>query len=274
MSAHLYSILKRVRCQAKRVARPQQKINHKEHKESIISRRLRDNSNLIKLDGSTEFGNSHIVVYTLLTAFIYFIGIDMDSAILLSIFGLAVNIVVAMVVVASFLWRIPSKEDLKRVEDKADDAIQQNQAIRGDISRLEDRFQGVSNQLQGMSNQLKVVESKADDAIQQRQAIRGDITRLEDRMQALSDRFQALDHRFEVVESKADDAIQQRQAIRGDISRLEDRIQTLSKRFDMMEIKADDAIKQNLAIRGDIKVLSEKVERIEGFFETPQLKTS
>ena len=59
--------------------------------------------------------------------------------------GVVLQVVVAIVVVAAFIWRIPSKDDLKRVEEKADYANRQNLEIRGDIKVLTekvDRIEG------------------------------------------------------------------------------------------------------------------------------------
>ena len=79
----------------------------------------------------------------------------MDSAIVISVIGLAVNVVVGFVVLMSFLWRIPTKDDLKRledqgkdVEDKADDAILQNQAIRGDLKVLSEKVERLESYFQ------------------------------------------------------------------------------------------------------------------------------
>ena len=58
---------------------------------------------------------------------------------LIAIAGLFIQVVVAAVVVIAFIWRIPSKDDLKRVEDKADDANRQNQDIKGDIKVLTEK---------------------------------------------------------------------------------------------------------------------------------------
>ncbi len=55
--------------------------------------------------------------------------------------GLFIQAVVAVVVVVAFLWRIPSKDDVKRVEDKADDANRQNQDIQGDIKVLTEKVE-------------------------------------------------------------------------------------------------------------------------------------
>ena len=50
--------------------------------------------------------------------------------------GLGINIVLVLVVLGGLIWRIPSKEDVKRVENKADNANKQNLEIRGDIKVL------------------------------------------------------------------------------------------------------------------------------------------
>ena len=62
---------------------------------------------------------------------------------LIAIVGLLPQAVVAIVIVVAFLWRIPSKDDLKRVEDKADDANQQIQDIRGDIKVLTEKVERI-----------------------------------------------------------------------------------------------------------------------------------
>ena len=67
----------------------------------------------------------------------------MDNALLISVIGLAVNVVVAVVVLASFLWRIPSKGDVKRVEDKADEANKQIQMLNGDIKVLSEKVERI-----------------------------------------------------------------------------------------------------------------------------------
>ena len=54
----------------------------------------------------------------------------------IAVVGLGINILVAIFVVAAFLWRIPTRDDLKRVEDKADDANRQIMDISGDIKVL------------------------------------------------------------------------------------------------------------------------------------------
>ena len=64
---------------------------------------------------------------------------------LIAVAGLLIQTVVAVVVVVAFLWRIPSKDDVKRVGDKADSANRQNQEIQGDIKVLTekvDRIEG------------------------------------------------------------------------------------------------------------------------------------
>ena len=50
----------------------------------------------------------------------------MDNAIVISVIGLAVNVVVGFVVLMSFLWRIPTKDDLKRLEDQGKDVGRQS----------------------------------------------------------------------------------------------------------------------------------------------------
>ena len=62
---------------------------------------------------------------------------------LIAIVGLLLQAVVAIVIVVAFQWRIPSKDDLKRVEDKADDANQQIQDIRGDIKVLTEKVERI-----------------------------------------------------------------------------------------------------------------------------------
>ncbi len=57
--------------------------------------------------------------------------------------GLFIQAIVAVVVVVAFLWRIPSKEDVKRVEDKADDANKQFQEIQGDIKVLTEKVERI-----------------------------------------------------------------------------------------------------------------------------------
>ena len=64
---------------------------------------------------------------------------------LVAVAGLLIQTVVAVVVVVAFLWRIPSKDDVKRVENKADSANKQNLEIQGDIKVLTekvDRIEG------------------------------------------------------------------------------------------------------------------------------------
>jgi len=63
--------------------------------------------------------------------------------ILVAVAGLFIQAVVAVVVVVAFLWRIPSKDDVKRVEDKADDANTQNQDIQGDIKVLTEKVERI-----------------------------------------------------------------------------------------------------------------------------------
>ena len=62
---------------------------------------------------------------------------------LIAIVGLLLQLVVAIVIVVAFVWRIPSKDDLRRVEDKADDANQQIQDIRGDIKVLTEKVERI-----------------------------------------------------------------------------------------------------------------------------------
>lgn len=64
--------------------------------------------------------------------------------------GLIIQAVVAIVVVVAFLWRIPSKDDVRRVDDnvrrvenKADSANRQNQDIRGDIKVLTEKVERI-----------------------------------------------------------------------------------------------------------------------------------
>ena len=49
----------------------------------------------------------------------------------------------AVVVVVAFLWRIPSREDLKRVEDKSDNANRQNLKIQGDLKVLTEKVERI-----------------------------------------------------------------------------------------------------------------------------------
>lgn len=63
--------------------------------------------------------------------------------VLVALAGLFIQAVVAVVVVVAFLWRIPSKDDVKRVEDKADDANTQNQEIQGDIKVLTEKVERI-----------------------------------------------------------------------------------------------------------------------------------
>lgn len=67
----------------------------------------------------------------------------MDSGNALAVVGVGIQIVVAIVVVAAFLWRIPSKDDLKRVEVKADSANKQNHEIQGDIKVLTEKVERI-----------------------------------------------------------------------------------------------------------------------------------
>lgn len=62
---------------------------------------------------------------------------------LVAVAGLFIQAVVAVVVVVAFLWRIPSKDDVKRVEDKADDANSQNLEIQGDIKVLTEKVERI-----------------------------------------------------------------------------------------------------------------------------------
>ena len=57
--------------------------------------------------------------------------------------GLFIQAVVAVVIVVAFLWRIPSKDDVKRVEDKADDANKQNHEISGDLKVLTEKVERI-----------------------------------------------------------------------------------------------------------------------------------
>ncbi len=57
--------------------------------------------------------------------------------------GLFIQAVVAVVVVVAFLWRIPSREDLKRVEDKSDNANRQNLKIQGDLKVLTEKVERI-----------------------------------------------------------------------------------------------------------------------------------
>lgn len=67
----------------------------------------------------------------------------MDLVSAIAIAGLGINILVAIFVVAAFFWRIPSKDDVKRVEDKADNANKQNHEIRGDIKVLTEKVERI-----------------------------------------------------------------------------------------------------------------------------------
>lgn len=62
---------------------------------------------------------------------------------LVAVAGLFIQAVVAVVVVVAFLWRIPSKDDVKRVEDKADDANKQNHEISGDLKVLTEKVERI-----------------------------------------------------------------------------------------------------------------------------------
>lgn len=57
--------------------------------------------------------------------------------------SLFIQAVVAVVVVVAFLWRIPSREDLKRVEDKSDNANRQNLKIQGDLKVLTEKVERI-----------------------------------------------------------------------------------------------------------------------------------
>ena len=60
-----------------------------------------------------------------------------------TITSLIIQAAVAIVVIVAFVWRIPSKDDLKRVEDKADNANRQNLEIRGDIKVLTEKVERI-----------------------------------------------------------------------------------------------------------------------------------
>lgn len=86
----------------------------------------------------------------------------MDSALLISVIGLAINVVVGLAVLAGFLWRIPSKDDLKRVEDKVDDNAKQLQSLAGDVRSLEARLDGVDKRIDGVDKRLDGIDKRLD----------------------------------------------------------------------------------------------------------------
>ena len=61
--------------------------------------------------------------------------------IVLVIIGLALQVIIAGTIVIGFVWRIPSKGDLKRVEEKTDNANKQIEQLQGGITLLTDRVQ-------------------------------------------------------------------------------------------------------------------------------------
>ena len=64
----------------------------------------------------------------------------MDAEIITS---LVIQAAVAIVVIVAFIWRIPTKDDVKRVEEKADNANRQNLEIRGDLKVLTEKVERI-----------------------------------------------------------------------------------------------------------------------------------
>lgn len=114
----------------------------------------------------------------------------MDNALPISVIGLAVNVVIAMVVLASFLWRIPSKDDLKKIEDKVDDNSKQLQSLSGDVRSLEARMGNLERRFQKQEDAIKPIEAKTETSLSLHHEARGDLKVLQASVNRLESYFE------------------------------------------------------------------------------------
>ena len=98
----------------------------------------------------------------------------MDNALIFTVIGVPVNVVVGLTILAGFFWRIPTKDDLKRVEDKVDDNSKQLQSISGDVRGLQERVGNLELSFQKQEEFNKLIAAKTETSIDLHHKARGD----------------------------------------------------------------------------------------------------
>ena len=139
-----------------------------------------------------------------------------------------IQIITAIVVVAGFVWRLPSKADIRRLDDRID----------GVDTKIEDRFGTLDAKIDETRIELKSDIESLDTKIDEtRIELKTDIESLDTK----------IDDRYDKLDSKIDDS---RKEMKTDMHRLEDRLVSANL-YHAKSVDLLDAIRRELAERSE-----------------------
>lgn len=130
-----------------------------------------------------------------------------------------IQIITAIVVVAGFVWRLPSKADIRRLDDRIDDLD----------TKIDDRYDKLDAKINETRIELKIDFENLD-------------TKIDDRYDKLDTK---IDDSYDKLDTKIDDS---RKETKADMHRLEDRLVSANQ-YHAKSVDLLDAIRKELEER-------------------------